>query len=305
MKEQGTFILCLFLFRCDEIAALRKELAALRGDLANRDTEFARSRDVNTDHKGHAGAASKDLAYERSVNDGIRDELNHVNADIDHNISLLKDREGKIAYLRRENDVSRANQGGLKGSIAGRAADCNVALDKIADRNAHIDGLNRDIDRNLAIIHDLKLKISSENDYTSQVNYDNTNFAVRNVDLDRLVGSLRLKIEDRERDIAALQRNIADIQDAYHSKVYDNDYKERNIYGVSSYIDNLSLDKRRINSDVALVADREAWLKGNYGRATYLRDKQVDYDYDARQSSAHVDYVRANSPARSPVRRYY
>lgn len=228
-----------------------------------------------------------------------------MNADIDRNVCLLKDREAKIAFLRRENDVSRANQGGLKGSIAGRTADCNVALDKIADRNAQIDGLNRDIDRNLAIIDDLNRKIASENDYTNKVYYDNNNIAVRNYDLDRAVGSLRSRIEDRERDIAALQRSIADLQDAYHSKVYDNDYKEKNIYGISNYIDNLSLDKRRINSDVALVADREAWLKGNYGRAAYLRDKQVDYDYDARQSSAHVDYVRANSPARSPVRRYY
>ena len=212
--------------------------------MAHRDAEFGHCRADNNDHKGHANAVSKELAHERAVNDGLKDELNHVNDQIAINIGHLKDKESRIAYLHRENDISRTNQGGLKGSIAGRTADWNAVLDQIADRNVKIDGLNRDIDHNIYTINDLRRKIDDEDKVTSHVNYDNSNYAVRNSDLNGLVVSLRIKLEDRERDIAALQRNIADLTSAYHSKQYDNDYKERNIYDLTTRIDSLSLDKK-------------------------------------------------------------
>jgi chromosome segregation ATPase len=123
----------------------------------------------------------------------LRDELNHVNDQIAKNINLLKDKEGRIAYLHRENDISRANQGGLKGSIAGKTADCNATLDQIADRNVKLDVLNRDIDRNLYTINDLRRKIADESEVTNHVNYDNGNYAVRNSDLSSLVASLKCK----------------------------------------------------------------------------------------------------------------
>lgn len=225
-----------------------------------------------------------------------------MNAAIHHSSSLLKDKQGRIVCLQDQNDASRCNQGGLKASIHAKATGCDAVFGLISDRNAKLNVLNHDIDHNLCIINDLKRKIADASDATFVIHKDNDHYAARNYDLNATVAHLRARLEDGEREIVALRRNLDELNHAYHHKEHDNELLERNILSANDRIGHLSHHHIHIGSDVSRAADREMWLKGNHCGASHLLAKKRDYEDQVRYSAHHVDHVRSNSPARSPVR---
>lgn len=278
-------------YKKNDFGNLRKNYQGLRGDTDNS--------------KSHVQKIKEEIEYERRQNDDMRRELDRINADLDHAVKTHHDRQAQINHLQRLNEESKHRQQDLNWIIEDKTSNRNYMLDKIADYDRKLNVLNSDIADRQTIICDLKHKIDQQNNATYSYSKEKDCFSRTNRELDAAVHALRNNLEDRRKEISYLLKDAAALKAEYHSKEHINHHLEHDIGHLTGQIDHLTFHNRGIGHEVEVVADREAYAKGNYCGASYLRNKHRTYEDEARHSQYHVDYVRAHSPARSPKRRYY
>lgn len=245
------------------------------------------------------------MVHERHTNDDLRIQLHKLNDQIDYNTKNLHDKRARIAHLHDLIDKSKQAQDGLNCSLNVREDDNKVKHHLINDNNDKIRMLEDQICDKLNQITDLKHRIAVENDSANCLSRDKDTFAIKNSNLNSAISSLKLAMEDRHREMCALNRELADLNDLYHRRKVDNEALECNINSLSHHVSHLTCQNRGIGHELVHAADREAYRYGTYGKASYIHHKTADFGYEARHSAHHVEHVRANSPARSPVRRYY
>lgn len=254
--------------------------------------------------KGDAARISGDLAEERRLNDGCRVDLDRTNAAIDSGNHALHEKRGRIDALHAQLSHSKIQED-LNHLLYLRDRDLKAKADSIADRDITLRALAdkyADLDKQN---HYLREKIGHEDHEAFSAQKEATNLAVRNRDLDSRISCLKANVDDRHREIALLNGTIKDLNAMYASRRVQNTHLEADINGLSQKVDTLSIHNRGIGHELNHAADRKAVIYGDYYRADYLHHKQRDYEDIARSSAVHVDHVRSNSPARSPIRKYY
>jgi chromosome segregation ATPase len=283
---------------------LREDLDYLRGSVYRNKDVLGHARDENDHLRAEAGKLNGDLSHERHINDDLRRELDAVNANIDAATHALYDKRGRIGALNDTIDLSKHAQDGLGASVSATEDDNRVRLLMNVEANDKIKQLDDQIQHMLHLIDGSKHKLNSEYDATNYLSRDKDNFAVRNSNLNSTIHSLQIGLEDRQREIASLNVSLADLNSLYHSRLASNNHLENDIGHLSYKVNALETHNKGINQDHWHVADRNAYAHGDHGRANFYQHKRRDLEDMLASSKSHVDYVRATSPARSPVRKY-
>jgi chromosome segregation ATPase len=283
---------------------LREDLEYLRASLYRNKDSYGHGRHENEHLRAEASKLNGDLSHERHINDDLRRELDSVNANIDAATHALYDKRGRIDALSDTIAQSKHAQDGLGASVNAREDDNRVRLHMNVEANDRIKQLDDQIQHMLHEIDASKHKLNSEFDATNHFSRDKDSFAVRNSNLNSTIHSLQIGLEDRQREIAALNVSLSDLNSLYHSRLASNNHLENNIGHLSHKVNVLETHNKGISHEHYHVADRDAYVYGNHGRAHFYQHKRRDLEDELTSSKHHVDYVRATSPARSPVRRY-
>lgn len=183
--------------------------------------------------------------------------------------------------------------------------DNKIRLQMIGDANSKLKVLDDDIKNRLHDIDHLKHKLHSQLDARNHITRDKDGFAIRNSNLNSAILSMQDSLESRKREMAALNVSLADLNSLYHHRVSSNNYLEKDIGYLSHKVNVLESHNRGIGHELHHVVDRDAYIYGDHGKAHFYHHKKRDLEEELKSSKLHVDYVRATSPARSPVRRYY
>eukprot|EP00343_Euplotes_focardii_P009333 CAMPEP_0205824288 /NCGR_PEP_ID=MMETSP0206-20130828/20296_1 /ASSEMBLY_ACC=CAM_ASM_000279 /TAXON_ID=36767 /ORGANISM="Euplotes focardii, Strain TN1" /LENGTH=372 /DNA_ID=CAMNT_0053122263 /DNA_START=13 /DNA_END=1131 /DNA_ORIENTATION=+ len=291
--------------RFDLAAKLKDELAFLHANVGRRREDLAVLHRNSDALRGDSVRIGDELNHERYINDGIRGELTRVNVLIDSNLHSLHEKRGGIDALNGHISYSQKVQGDLGNSLHIKDEDRRASAALIDDKSAKLKDLEGDICSRLSQIDDLKHRINLQNGEANTYSQDATGYAVRNSDLSARIDALKANIACRNNEISILNGSIVDLNDLYSRRRIQNDLIERDIDHTSTRVSALKYDSRGIGGELSYAADRSSFLYGNHGQAHYLHHKQRDYEHNAVSSEIHVDHVRSNSPARSPVRRYY
>lgn len=186
-----------------------------------------------------------------------------------------------------------------------RDNDNKIRIQMIGDANGKLKLLDDDIKDRLHEIDHLKHKLNSQLDATVHISRDKDGFAIRNSKLNSAILSMQDSLESRKREMAALNVSLADLNGLYHYRLSSNNVLEKDIGYLSHKVNALETHNRGIGHELHHVVDRDAYIYGDHGKAHFYHHKKRDLEEQLKSSKHHVDYVRATSPARSPVRRYY
>jgi chromosome segregation ATPase len=283
---------------------LREDLEYLRSSVYRNKDALSYVCNENELLRAEAGKLNGDISHEKHINDDLRRELDGFKAYIDASTNALYDKKGRIGALNDTIHQSKHAQDGLGASVSARENDNRVRLLMNVEANDKIKQLDEQIQHMLHLIDGSKHKLSSEFESTNYLSRDKDNFAVRNSNLNSTINSLQIGLQDRKREIAALNVSLADLNSLYHSRLASNNHLESNIGQLSYKVNALETHNKGINQNHWHVADRNAYAHGDHGRANFYQNKRKDLEDMLASSKNHVDYVRATSPARSPVRKY-
>lgn len=312
LDEERSHLKAIECDRAHQLRQLREELDCLRctvgrkrDDIKALNCDFSSTKVDNQNMWQKRGDLEKELSFEKATNVGLTKELKDLDGRIIALDKQLVDQRNTIGYLRNQLDQSNHAITGLSATVNVKEDDNRVYMRMINEKNDQIYHLEGEICCRMDEVNKLKCRISSETESTNVLSIDKDHYAVRNSNLGSVICSLKCKLDDRQKELCCLRCELKDLNDLYYSKKVRNDCLEQDINCVSQRVGSLEAYNKGVGCDLSHAASREAYLYGSHCKAAFIHSKQRDYDIEARTSASYVDHVRANSPARSPHRRFY
>ena len=295
LKNEGIDLKHTLADRNEEIARLRSTLSNLKYTVDLKIGDASLLKEDNDHLRDVAARLDRELKVEVDVNNGLKKELEEVDARnraLDEELAAHRD---KIRALELDNDNSRAHQDALNRDIDDIEPRIRDAAAQIHVLDGRARGFRSDLDHIEAAIGDITGKLDAERELYERIHADLVKETDRNNALQEDHRRLVEAIENARRDLDALRREVEDLNEKVRCVTSSNADLEYQLAELRRHIDVLTKQNHELNGELNDILDLDRRVREELERRAALIEKQKNNEEDLRASLMDVEKTRHSS----------